>query len=115
MASLNLNLSIIGKSGKEYLFTLYSTEHAFSLKKGGVYLFSKRTLKENKGTHTVLYYGKANVFNERLDNHEKWEKALKSGCNCIGILETDSEEKSLEIEKDILLNNNTPLNVQNNS
>lgn len=115
MPSLNVNFSAKGKSGKDYLFTLYTTDQTFSSKKGGVYLFSKRDVKEGKGSHTILYFGKANIFNERLDNHEKWEAAKKLGCNCIGIYETDTEKESLEAEKDILLNNNTPLNVQHNS
>lgn len=115
MASLNVTVIYTGKSGKNYTFSCFTTDHVFASKKGGVYLFSKREVKDGKGSQTILYFGKAKVFNERLDSHEKWDAAKKSGCNCIGIYETDSEDASLEAEKDILLNNNTPLNTQHNS
>ncbi len=116
MAYLNENVTYIGKTGTKYSFRLFTHETVFSEKSGGVYLFGKRTDNPTGGgLITKLYFGKAKIFNERLDNHEKWDAAKKLGCNCIGIHATGSESISLTVEEDILKNNDTPLNTHHNS
>ena len=98
-----------------YAFDIYSLEHQFNENYGGVYVFTKRTQgTDGKFFHNVIYIGKANCFNERFNSHEKWADIVRNGANCICIFKTASEAKSLEIEKAILLNNNTPLNVHHN-
>ena len=108
------NFEIKSKTNS-YFFGIYTLDTDFKETYGGVYIFTKRTKKED-GTfqHYVIYIGKTKKFNQRFDSHERWNDIKSHNANCICVLKTNSEDESLAIEKDILLNNKTPLNDQHN-
>jgi len=80
-----------------------------------VYIITKRTEKaDGSETHTLIYIGKANKFNVRFINHEKWADFKKNNANCVGVYKTTSEADSLSIEEDLIKRQSPLLNSQHN-
>lgn len=104
-------LPLKGKSGTSYEFGIYTTDHEFQENHGGVYAFSKREKNGDKITHTVFYIGKAVKFNQRLNAHEKWEKAANLGANCVCIFTVQKETEMLSIEEDLIKGQSPQLNI----
>lgn len=103
-------LSIIGKSGKEYLFHIYSTDTTFQ-DIGAVYLFTKRKLAtDKKHYHTLIYCGITGDLSERFNNHHKVDCIEKNDANCICIMFIEKEEMRKQIEADILKAKNCACN-----
>lgn len=104
-------LPLKGESGNSYEFGIYTTDHDFNENSGGVYVFSKRERNGESAVHTILYIGKAIKFNQRLNSHEKWEKAAKLGANCICIFAVQKETEMLSIEEDLIKGQSPQLNI----
>lgn len=105
-----------GQSTKPYDFKIYATDTEFKETWGGIYAFTNRT-KNNDGVfnHTVIYVGKAVKFNQRFDNHEKWDLIKNAGANCLCIYKVDEESDMLKIEEDLIKGLKPQLNVVHKS
>ena len=115
MGTINATINYKGKSGKNYQFSLYTINSEFTENSGGVYIITKRTENpDGNGTHKLLYIGKANKFQSRFSNHEKWDAFMKNDANCVGIYKTSSETESLDIEEDLIKEQSPLLNSQHN-
>ena len=68
--------------GSKYSFKAYSTDTSFN-DVSAVYIFTKRTVKDGKGSHSLLYIGETGELGTRIANHEKWDCVNSNGCNCI--------------------------------
>lgn len=102
--------SIIGKSGKKYLFNIYSTDTSFQAT-GAIYLFTKRKLAtDKKHYHTLIYCGITGDLSERFNNHHKDHCIEKNGANCICTMSIEKEEMRKQIEADILKAKNCACN-----
>ena len=78
----------------------------------GVYIFSKATPNLQGGNnHQFLYIGETEEFKERLNpNHEKWDRALSLGMNCISVYFPRTSESRFDIEKRLIQHYKPPLN-----
>jgi GIY-YIG catalytic domain len=102
-----------GKSGENYSFNVYASEGTtFKKDIGGVYIFTKRTVRDGKGSHSLLYIGETNSFGTRIPSHEKWSCVNKKNVNCICILRQDDEEERKAIETDLIQANSPPCNKE---
>lgn len=101
--------TFVGASGTKYTFSVYTTDTEFS-NIGAVYVFTKRTVSNDKGSHTLLYIGETGELGNRISNHEKWPCVNRNGCNAICVHAEDGDAKRLEIEGDLLEANDTPCN-----
>ena len=100
-----------GKSGTKYPFNVYSSDTSFK-DMSAVYIFTKRTVKDGKGTHDFLYIGESDELSTRIASHEKWDCVNENGCNCICVHAVDGEGARLEIEQDLRDAGSTPCNDQ---
>ena len=80
-------VTITGKSGKEYGFTLHRFDSYSDVKDGfnghGLYLFGK--LNDDKSYVNYIYLGMAPSLNTRFDNHHKEACIKRNSANCIGM------------------------------
>jgi hypothetical protein len=100
-----------GISGKEYSFVAYSLDTEFKVI-GAVYIFTKRTVKDGKGSHKELYIGQTDNISERFEQHEKWPCITREGVNCICIHVEESKDKRFEKETGLRNNYDAPCNKQ---
>jgi len=102
----------IGASGKQYKYSIHSLDTSFK-EKAGNYIFAKLS---SQYQWVPVYIGQAENLKDRLSNHNKEDCALKHGATHIHAhLTSGGEIVRLAEEKDLLLNFNTPCNVQHNS
>ena len=97
--------------GKKYQFTAYSTDTAFS-DVSAVYIFTKRTVHNNKGSHGFLYIGESGELCSRISEHEKWDCVNEHGCNCICVHRVSGSATRRAIEKAFRDQWDTPCNDQ---
>lgn len=121
MEKLNKIATLTGQSGKEYAFELYSFGEFEELieeiteKRGAIYLFTNRYLKQGKYCHSYIYLGETDDVSTRYYNHHNQSCIMRHNSNCIGFYWTDAVERGRkEMEEDILSAYNFPCNVQNN-
>ena len=95
--------------GTEYSFTAYSADTSFK-DVSAVYIFTKRSVKDGKGSHSFLYIGETGELGTRIANHEKWECVNNHGCNCICVHRVEETRARLDIETSFLNANETPCN-----
>ena len=95
--------------GKKYAFTAYSTDTHFN-DVSAVYIFTKRTVIDGKGTHSFLYIGETGELGRRISAHEKWQCVNEQGCNCICVHLVSGEKKRKATEAAFLNENETPCN-----
>ena len=98
-------------SGKKYSFNIYSLDTSFN-NVGAVYIFSKRTIKDDTGTHSFIYIGETNDLSDRIPNHEKWPCVKKYGANCICTHTESHQETRRKIEDDLLDAHDPPCNKE---
>ena len=121
LKDLDLTVTLKGKSGKEYVFKMYSFDEFTDLVSditnnvAAIYLFSKRTVVNGEGKHKCIYLGETGDISSRYSGHHKEACITKHKANCIGFwwAPTD-EEKRRDAETDILEANNFPCNEVNN-
>ena len=97
--------------GEEYAFNVYSIDTQFN-DISAVYMFTKRTVSNGKGSHFVLYIGETGELGERIKNHEKWPCVIEQGCNCICVHSVNGKESRKAIETAFLDEHETPCNDQ---
>ena len=103
-------LTLIGKSGSSYEFSVYAIDTNFRAV-GAVYYISKRTSKpEGGGSHTALYVGQTEDLSERFNNHHKMDCCKKKGANCISVHLDGNEKSRLKKESDLVDAINPPCN-----
>ncbi|MDE2134485.1 MAG: GIY-YIG nuclease family protein [Alphaproteobacteria bacterium] len=100
-----------GESGTDYSFNVYTSDTTFK-DISAVYIFTKRTEKDNKGTHELLYIGESDQLGTRIANHEKWDSVNKHGCNCICVHAIDGDKARVKAETDLRNGNITLCNDQ---
>ncbi|WP_315823316.1 GIY-YIG nuclease family protein [Paraflavitalea speifideaquila] len=93
------SLTLTGKSGTQYTFTLYSGMPEFN-SIGGVYVFTKAATVG--GSHTVIYIGMTSDLSTRFDNHHKMPCIQKNGANFLGVLTINEESRRRNAENDLL-------------
>lgn len=97
--------------GSKYTFNVHGADTSFK-DVGAVYIFTQRTVKNGKGTHSFLYIGETGELGTRIANHEKWACVNANGCNCICVHRVDDEGARLIIEAALRNSNPTPCNDQ---
>ena len=97
--------------GSQYSFTAYSADTSFN-DVSAVYIFTKRTVNEGKGSHSFLYIGETRELGTRIANHEKWACVNNYGCNCICVHRVEGEQARLDIETAFRNAHETPCNDQ---
>ncbi|MCY4011366.1 MAG: hypothetical protein OXG82_01480 [Gammaproteobacteria bacterium] len=97
--------------GSEYSFTAYSADTSFN-DVSAVYIFTKRTVKDGKGSHSFLYIGETGELGTRISSHEKWGCVNSHGCNCICVHRIDGDRARSDIETAFRNAHNTPCNDQ---
>jgi len=101
-----------GASRNQYKYWIAEMGSSFK-EEAGNYIFAKRNAQ---GQWVPVYIGQAENLHERLSNHNKEDCALKNGATHIHThTNAAGEAARLAEEKDLLLNFNTPCNVQHNS
>lgn len=108
MAKLG-TVTIKGKSGTEYDFTVYPRGQSFNAV-AVVYAISKRTVKDGKGSHEWIYIGETEDVSTRFDNHHKEYCFAEHDADCVSIHREDSEDERVRIEDDILKGRTWPCN-----
>lgn len=97
---------IRGKSGQVYQFLPYALGTKFS-DESALYVFAKRI----NSSYTILYIGETGELGTRMKNHEKMDKAIKLGCNCILVCRIDKDIR-IDAETDLRHKYDTELNQQ---
>jgi hypothetical protein len=100
-----------GKSKTDYTFNLYPMDTSFS-EIGAVYIVTKREVKDDKGTHTLLYVGQAEDMSTRFNDHHKQDCFDKKGGNCIGVHQLSKASDRDTVEEDLIASLNPPCNDQ---
>jgi len=98
-----------GQSGKEYEYSIHPIETSFP-KKPGNYVFAKKT-EANKWS--PCYIGQTKNLDERLDDHEKEECAIRNGATHIHAhLSSEDERVRKAEEADLIRRWQPPCNDQ---
>jgi len=105
------DVTFAGGSGTEYKFQAYTTDTRFK-DVGAVYIFSKRVVGSNGGTHTPRYIGQTDSLSDRIPSHEKWPCVEKNGGNCICVHVDSDEDSRLDKETDLRAAFDTSCNEQ---
>ncbi len=100
-----------GNSGEKYSFKVYEADSEFK-DISAVYIFTKRTVKDGKGSHDFLYIGESDELGTRIADHEKWDCVSRHGCNCICVHTIDGDDARVAAETDLRNGNSTPCNDQ---
>ena len=100
-------LTVEGLSGTKYKFNIYPIGTNFK-DVGGVYTYTK---ENNDDTHTLLYVGRTESFQDRLGpDHHKYYCVIRNGGTHICTHRNDDEDVQKRIERDILQKHSTPCN-----
>ena len=102
-------LTIKGKSGTEYTFSVHKLPVNFK-KEGGVYLYTK-LLEDNK-THRYIYLGITKDLSDRFDHHHKAECIKKEGATHLCAFTESNNTRRESIEEDLLVSISTKCNEQ---
>ena len=106
-------IDFAGESGRMYTFNVYSYDNNSFKPKGGVYVVTKRTEKDDgKGIHKKLYIGSAEDFTIAFNNHELSSCFESEGANCVCTYWEDSPERRNNIVEDLVDNYHPPCNEQ---
>lgn len=118
---LGKTLKLIGVSGKQYDFSLFSFDDYVDIKRyfnnvPALYIFVRLTTDKQR-YEEVIYLGETGDVRTRYDNHHK-ENCIKSrNANCIGFYQEDGfdvETNRKVAEKDLLDAKNFHCNDVNN-
>ncbi len=102
-----------GKGGTPYRFDT----HCFKNNLGhipGVYIFVKREKKSDGAGYVQkpIYIGQTEDFQERMQDHEKWNCVLEHGATHISFMDVRDPIARLAIETDLRKAYPTPCNEQ---
>jgi hypothetical protein len=100
-----------GASGKLYTFNVYSYNDNQFKPKGGIFVVTKRTEKENgTGIHKKLFIGQATDLGLAYVNLDREACYEKEGANCFCTYWEDSDELRQQIVEDLVDNYHPPCN-----
>ena len=97
-----------GASGQKYTYHVYPFGQSFASVPGNYAL----TIRDSKGTHTILYFGQSCDLEQRCcDTHHKWQDAIKKGATHIQAHKSSADEgvRCAE-ERDLIGRYKPPLN-----
>ena len=100
-----------GASGNGYEFHAFSTNVELK-QESGVYIFAKRYMQNGTTYFKPLYIGEAESLRDRICGHDKWDRAVSHGCNCICAMLVSGDKARLDVETDLRHNYPTPCNDQ---
>lgn len=118
--TLNKTTVLKGRSGKEYVFNLWSYDDFNDIKGsftgGGLYLFTRRYWDGEKYMHSYIYLGETGDYYTRFNNHHKEQCIRLHQANCIGFypMPGATEEQRQAAEEDLLAAYNFPCNTTDN-
>lgn len=95
-----------GKSGKEYMYNVYSIDTTWN-DVAGNYIFAK---KANSNTWSAVYIGETESFKDRLPNHNELPCIRRNGGTHIHVHVNQDSQARLTEEQDLLSNYTTPCN-----
>lgn len=104
--STAVTITLQGKSGNSYEFTVHSWGTEFK-PIGGVYSVLKR---RTDGRYDVIYIGQTGNLAERFDDHHKTWCFTNHAKSHIGVQVEPSEKRRLAIEQDLIANYRPPCN-----
>lgn len=112
---MNKTIMLIGQSGKEYMFEIYSIDFEFNEDKC-VYVYSKKI----NDIWDHLYIGQTEHLKTRLNEHKNSKEISdlciqQSGATHIFVRLNDNEKDRLDIERDIRHKYPFPCNMQGNT
>lgn len=96
-----------GASGTDYAFVAYSTDTNFN-DVSAVYAFTKRTIRDGRGSHSMLYIGETGELGTRIAGHEKWDCVRRYDCNCVCVHTVGTKQLREAAERDLLASNLNP-------
>ena len=102
-------LTLTGASNMKYKFSVYSFGATFEAV-GGVYHISKRTLKQDSGSHAKIYIGQTADLSTRFDSHHKQSCFDQRNANCVSVHLDDNEASRLSKEEDLIRGLRPPCN-----
>ena len=117
---LRKNTTLLGNSGKQYDFCLFSFDDFDDIKRsfngGGLYLFTNRYWTGEDYKHKFIYIGETGDYNTRFDSHHKEQCIRLNKSNCIGFysMPDATEEERKVAEDDLLATYSLPCNTMNN-
>lgn len=120
VTDLKVNMTLLGASGKSYIFNLYGYSSFSQLNNAfkplaAIYVFSQRYLEDNVYRHSLIYLGQTSDLSTRYDNHHKEADITAHFGNCIWIhVFSGTDEEREEAEKDLLASYDFPCNQTNN-
>lgn len=94
-------LTLTGQSGTEYPFNVYSLDSYFG-EVSAVYVVTKRYMKGDNYSHTIIYIGQTDNLKERFDNHHKQVCFDENDANTLCVHQELSEKTRLTIETDLI-------------
>ena len=97
-----------GASGTKYDFEVYALDDSSLPSKGGVYMFTKRKMRESKGSHIILYIGESWNVAERVANHDKLPCVNRHEGSCICIHFDGNAKSRHQKESDLLKTGRPP-------
>jgi len=95
-----------GKSGKEYIYNIYSIDTTWN-DLAGNYIFAKKT---NPNTWEPVYIGETESFKNRLPNHNELPCIRRNGGTHIHAHVNQDSQARLTEEQDLLVKYATPCN-----
>ena len=117
---LSKTITLKGRSGEEYKFSLWSFEDFDDIKGtftgAGLYLFTNRRLSDRGYKHTYIYLGETSDYYTRYNDYHKEECIKNHSSNCIGFysMPNATEDERKIAEEDLLGNYSFPCNTANN-
>lgn len=104
-------IDFAGESGKMYTFNVYTINNNEFKPKGGVFVITKRSEKEDgKAVHKKLFIGEAEDFTVAYENHPRKDCFESEGANCVCTFWEDSHEMREKIITDLVDNYHPPCN-----
>lgn len=98
MASIG-TLTLTGKSGRSYEFSVYPRSTSFRAV-GGVYVMSKRNALNRQ--HSVLYIGQTEDLSSRPLNHHRTSAFDRYGADHVNVIVVEDKARRCAIELDLI-------------
>lgn len=106
------NITFSGKSGEKYCFQAWSLETRFKALPG-VFFVTKRMFKNknyDRACHEAVYIGQTGNLADPFGTQSQLDCFVKHGANCVCVFATDTEERRLAVEQDLLAVHSTSCN-----
>jgi hypothetical protein len=88
------------KSGHSFSFKAYNYHGQWKYNEGGLYIFAKYN---HLGHRWLFFYiGKTNSFGSRLNNHPRWDEAVRLGADIVLAIVINHDNIRSELEKELI-------------